>query len=309
VSLLVGTEEGVLAVDDGGEPRVELAGVVAALHADEALGCWAVVDGRALARRHDDGRWAVQPLDLDAPITTVLPSGAGVLVGTRDARVARVTDGDATYLTGFDGVAGRERWHAVGSRTPYVRSMSASAGDGTWFASVHVGGIPRSDDGGETWVPTVEVDDDVHQVRAHPAASSVVMAAAAVGLLESRDAGATWSPPAADGLHATYLRALAFPEGAVVVSASDGPFGSKAALYRRDLAGGAFERCADGLPAWLPAIVDTGSLDARGPRLAAGSADTVYGSDDGGCTWRVLAAGLPAVRAVALVPGPEGNGR
>ena len=302
MTVLIGTEDGLLTVEEGGSPRVEFDGAVTWLHADETLGCWAVVDGTAIARRRSDGSWALERLELEPPVTAVLPTAGGVLVGTRDARVARVADGDAAYLTGFDSVAGRSSWHAVGSQTPYVRSMSAAADGSPWFASVHVGGIPRSTDGGATWTTTVEVDDDVHQVRAHPTDATVVMAAAAVGLLESRDAGATWAAPETRGLHASYLRALAFPDDTVVVSASDGPFGRKAALYRRDLGGGPFERCADGLPEWLPALVDTGALEARGQRLVAGSDDRVYGSDDGARTWHLVADGLPRVRTVALVP-------
>ena len=44
-----------------------------------------------------------------------------------------------------------------------------------WFAvalvlaAVHVGGIPRSTDGGETWAPTVPIEYDVHEVRIAPA--------------------------------------------------------------------------------------------------------------------------------------------
>ena len=57
------------------------------------------------------------------------------------------------------------------------------------LANVHVGGIPRSTDGGVTWQPTIDVDSDVHEVRAHPHRSGVVMAAAAIGLCASRDGG------------------------------------------------------------------------------------------------------------------------
>lgn len=84
------------------------------------------------------------------------------------------------------------------------------------------------------------------------------------------------------------------------MSASDGPFGKHAALYRRELDGGDFERCTVGLPDWLPAIVDTGHLDAGGSRVVAGIAGQVIVSDDAGDSWRVLAADLPDVTAVAL---------
>src|SRR4029453_14776189 len=66
-------------------------------------------------------------------------------------------------IEGFQTIAGRDDWHAVGSRKPYVRSLTATAGD-VLLANVHVGGIPRSTDGGATWEPTIDVDADVHQV-------------------------------------------------------------------------------------------------------------------------------------------------
>jgi hypothetical protein len=307
VTVLVASDEGLLAVRDGAPPASELADRVTALRVDATLGsCAVVVDGAALARRTEGGSWAVEPVALAAPITAVLATGRGALVGTADARLARVVEGGVEPLPGFDRLDGRDHWHAVGSRTPYVRSLSATATGGTLLASVHVGGVPRSADQGATWAPTVDIEADVHEVRAHPVEPEVVMAAAAVGLLESRDEGATWAPPATTGLHATYLRALAFPTGAVVVSASDGPFGRRPALYRRALDGGPFERCTDGLPEWLPAIVDTGALDARGDLVVAGTADTVYASEDGGDTWRLLADALPPIRGVAIADPPAG---
>lgn len=306
VTVLVATEAGLLAVRDDAAPTTELAGRITALRVDATFGGCAVVDGQALACRAEGGSWAVGPVALEAPITAVLATGRGDLVGTADARLARVVDGRAEPLGGFDRLAGRDQWHAVGSRTPYVRSLSATATGGTLLASVHVGGIPRSADDGASWAPTVDIEADVHEVRAHPVEPAVVMAAAAAGLLESRDEGARWAPPATTGLHATYLRALAFPTGAVVVSASDGPFGPRPALYRRALEGGPFERCTDGLPEWLPAIVDTGALDARGDQVVAGTAGTVFASEDGGATWRVLADELPPIRAVAIADPPAG---
>ncbi|HEY6317872.1 MAG TPA: hypothetical protein VI462_08300, partial [Acidimicrobiia bacterium] len=103
------------------------------------------------------------------------------------------------------------------------------------------------------------------------------------------------------GLHATYLRGVVFTDDAVVVGASDGPFGDHAALYRRPFQGGAFEHCDGGLPEWLPVLVDTGALAGDASRVVAGSGDTVYVSEDGARTWRAAATGLPWVRAVALV--------
>jgi hypothetical protein len=306
VTVLVGTVAGVFALR-GGEGSVrEAEGRVSALAPDPDGTCWGVLDRRTLIRRELDGAWASVPAPVDSPITAVHPTGFGALVGTADARLWAVVRADAAPMTGFDTVAGRDGWHAVGSPRPYVRSVSSTAGDGALLASVHVGGIPRSTNGGASWAPTVDVDADVHEVRAHPVDPNRVMAAAAIGLLESDDGGETWQEPTTRGLHATYLRALAFPTGAVIVSASDGPFGDRVALYRRALDGIDFERCTAGLPAWLPAIVDTGLLAADGARVVAGTADQVALSDDGGQRWTILARELPPVTAVALLSAPGG---
>jgi len=88
------------------------------------------------------------------------------------------------------------------------------------------------------------------------------------------------------------------------VSASTGPFTEEAAVYRRAIDGdGPLERCTKGLPEWQPNNIDTGCLDTDGSRVAFGGADgIVYGSEDAGGTWRVLADGLPPVSAVAIDP-------
>jgi hypothetical protein len=306
VTVLVGTVTGVMMIRDDARPQLEIDGAVTALAPDANGACWGVLDRRTLIHRELDGSWVTVPAEVDDPITAVHPTGFGALVGTDDARLWAIVRADSSPVTGFDSVAGRDRWHAVGSPRPYVRSVTSTAGDGALLASVHVGGIPRSTNGGASWFPTVDVDADVHEVRAHPVDQNLVMAAAAVGLLESDDGGATWREPATRGLHATYLRALAFPTGAVIVSASDGPFGRRVALYRRDLEGRDFERCTAGLPDWLPVIVDTGLLAARGRRVVAGTADQIALSDDSGQHWTILAGELPPVTAVAVLSAPGG---
>jgi hypothetical protein len=77
------------------------------------------------------------------------------------------------------------------------------------LANIHVGGIPRSTDQGATWVPTIDIDADVHEVCAHPTNPQFVAAAAGVGLCVSMDAGATWTVER-DGLHAPHCSGVAF---------------------------------------------------------------------------------------------------
>jgi hypothetical protein len=108
-----------------------------------------------------------------------------------------------------------------------------------------------------------------------------------------------------DGLHATYSRAVVVCGDAVLVSASNGPRGGQAAVYRGGLTDGSFERCVTGLPVWFDDNIDTYCLDALndGSFAAFGTADgRLYSSADAGSTWAELAADLPPIQHVLVVP-------
>jgi hypothetical protein len=271
--LLVGTESGILDLHTG---QIHLQGRPVRALTDR----WAIGGTSVLVERTGDGEWS-ERLDSPHSLTALTVCGDDVLLGTSTGEVVRF-DGTARPVLGFDRVEGRDHWHAVGSSKPYVRSMSTSS-DGVVFANVHVGGIPRSTDGGETWAPTIDVEADVHEVVAHPDRPEVVLAAAAVGLAVSRDAGATWAVHT-EGLHGAYSRAVAVSGDVVFVSASTGPFTDRAAIYRRSLDNDEpLERVGD----WLDGNVDSGRLASAGDAVAFGGPDgRLRVSGDGGGTWR-----------------------
>ncbi|HEV3400829.1 MAG TPA: hypothetical protein VG078_03320, partial [Acidimicrobiales bacterium] len=245
-----------------------------------------------------DGPWEqVASFDEAPPARCLAVAGDDVLVGTAEAHLLRVRDGRAEPVVGFEKAEGREGWYTPWGGPPDTRSLAVGA-DGTVYANVHVGGIVRSSDGGETWEPTIDVDTDVHQVLAAP--SGTLLAPCAYGLATSADGGDSWDI-VTDGLHATYLRAAAVAGDDVLVSASTGPGGERSAVYRRPGGQGAFERCREGLPEWLRGNVDTGTLAANGDLVVFASADgALYASSDAGRTWETLTEGLPRVTAVAL---------
>ena len=220
----------------------------------------------------------------------------GLFVGTARAHLAR--DGDV--LESFDAVPGRDRWYTPWGGPPDTRSI-AEAADGTLHVNVHAGGIPRSRDGGETWRPTIQVDADVHQVLAHPTDSKLILAAGAIGLCISRDGGDSYDV-LTDGLHSTYARAVAIAGDVVLVTASTGPRGGRAAVYRTIIGmDQPFERCTDGLPDWFDDNINTGCLSALDDTAVFGTVDgEVYVSEDAGATWERAASDLPRVRAVAI---------
>ena len=310
-TILVSTWRDGLFVLDGTDERRELGGAsIRALAPDGRGGALAIVDGTSLKRRDPNGRWTtVATTTTEAACCVAV--GHSIFLGTDDAQVLRADgDGRVTELRGFGSVAGRDRWYAgralIGGRLvgpPLgVRSITATCDGAVLLANVHVGGIPRSTDGGVTWEPTIDIEADVHQVLAHPRRAQTVVAAAAVGLCESDDGGATWRTDIT-GMHAAYSSAVAFVGDEVLVCAAADHFAPQAAIYRRHVdGGGALERVEGGLPRWLDRISDTRCMATHGAAAAiADSGGNVYLSLDDGRTWSARAAGLAHPSSVLLV--------
>jgi hypothetical protein len=314
MAVLVATVDGYHVLTSSGDHRVALEGHRVACLTPGPTGTWiAVVDDHEIWQHEADGSWtplASSELKLTAALTVDDVVYAGT-VGPTMLKLEPGATGDSVLapLSGFDDVAGRDAWHPVGSPL-HVRSLSATADGAALLANVHVGGILRSSDRGASWHPTIDVDADVHEVRAHPDVAAVVTAAAAVGLCVSRDGGREWDV-VVDGLHATYARAVAFDGDDVLVSASEGPFARRSAIYRGSLEGtvgdAPLERVRDGLPEWLEGNVDTRCLTCSAGRaaLADGSGSVWsrpagHGAGAGG-GWSLVARDLPRVNAVVVV--------
>jgi len=236
---------------------------------------------------------------LDEAEPTCIAMTNALHVGSSEARLFRLVDDDFEPVSSFDAVEGRDGWYTPWGGPPATRSISEWGND--VYVNVHVGGVLHTSDAGQTWKPTIDVDEDVHQVAT---AEGLVLAAGARGLSTSADNGETWSLRT-DGLEARYSRAVVVCGDALLVSASNGPRGGNAGVYRGGLDGGGFARCRTGLPEWFDDNIDTYCLDALndGSFAAFGTADgRVYASRDRGDTWVELVTGLPPVRHVLLVP-------
>jgi hypothetical protein len=296
--LLVATSEGIHTAVGREEPVVELAGHRVTALAADGRALWAITDGDRLWRSAEAGRWTEAGSIGTLRANCVSARAGGVLVGAAEAQLFRLSDAGLERVGSFDDVEGRDGWYTPWGGPPDVRSITQA--DGAIFVNVHVGGIPRSDDGGATWAPTIDVDADVHQVLAD-GDSELVLAACALGLAVSRNAGATWEYRT-DGLHAAYSRAVAVAGDVVLISASTGPRGGRAALYRQPLDGSRpFERCGPGLPEWFSGNIDTHWVAGAGSTAAfAASEGHVFASDDAGASWETVAKGLPSISAVVL---------
>jgi hypothetical protein len=294
----------------GGELRHEFAGQeVRGLTRDRRGGALAIVARRTLYRRTPEGEWhRVATSSTDLSCCAELDDA--IYSGTDDARVLRIAgEGALQPLSAFDRVAGRDQWYAgtavvngqlIGPPLG-VRSMTVTGDGAVLLVNVHVGGIPRSSDRGETWHPTIDVGVDVHDVFAHPSRPNLAIAAAAAGLCVSRDAGATWTLEQ-QGMHAAYCSAVAFAGDDILVAASDGHFAPQGALYRRAIADDGPLRPVEGLPRWLDGICDTDCVDVLGPAIAlVDRAGTLYLSDDLGRSWSRFATGHRSPSSVAIL--------
>jgi hypothetical protein len=300
--VLIATTEGLHPFDDRGlADEIAHAGRTVTSIARARSEVWAVLDGAEMW--HLTKGWdPVARLEEDLArlrATVIAETDAGVLVGTSEARLLRVADRHLEAITAFDDADGRATWYTPWGGPPDTRSMADW--DDDVYVNVHVGGILRTSDRGRSWRPTIDVDADVHQVAT---AEGFVLAACAGGLASSTDHGSTWTFQT-DGLEARYSRAVTVSGDSVLVSASNGPRGGRAAVYRGAIGSGAFERCRDGLPEWFDDNIDSYCLDSLpdGSFAAFGTSDgKVFATLDGGATWDALATGLPSIRRVLVLP-------
>ena len=292
-TIIAGTDAGVRVL--GADERAELESRSIGALARDGDTILALADGHEVLRREGHAWTTVATLP-GGNGRCILATPGGILVGTEEAHLDRVANGSSARVDSFEAIAGRERWFTPWGGPPATRSMSA-APDGALYVNVHVGGIAKSTDAGRSWEPTIEIEVDAHEVRAHAHRPGLVLAATAHGLATSRDSARSWELEA-EGLRATYSRAVALAGDTVLLSASDGPRGGHAAVYRRPLDGAvAFERCSTGLPEWFDDNIDSGCLDAAGDTAAFGTAaGSIHASADAGETWERLADGLPPIR-------------
>jgi hypothetical protein len=293
--ILVGTRDGLHEFDPAGRPgAVWHAGRRVTAVAPEGWELWSVLDGREVW--HTAGvDWWFRVAELDGlRANCMADTRAGVVVGASEGRLLRVAGDGLEPVAGFERAEGRESWFTPWGGPPDTRTVSEDRE--AVYVNVHVGGILRSRDHGDTWQPTIDVRADVHCVLARPGR---VLAATGRGLAVSHDSGETWRFHTG-GLHAAYCRGVAVCGDVLLVSAADGPNGGRSALYRGGLS---LERCRSGLPEWFEDNIDSLCLDAvpNGSLAAFGTADgRVFASLDQGATWGEVASGLPPVECLLV---------
>lgn len=268
--------------------------------------------------RSDDGgrRWA----RLDAP-----PPGLAVwsllvhplepdtiLAGYEPCAIWRSTDDGATWRALPVAVTFPAVTLAPTPRPKRVTGIAVDpARPDDIYASIEVGGLLRSADGGESWTCTTDglylVDDavDLHRVVASPARPGTITTIGRIGAFQSADRGRHWAPLPVPGLAgpATYCRDLVPAPGEPDTlylgggTAFDGDVG---ALFKSTDHGRSWRRLD--LGATPRSAVFACAADAAGGVYCAAKGGEAFWSRDRGATWRAnpLPAGLTRVYCMAV---------
>jgi photosystem II stability/assembly factor-like uncharacterized protein len=202
-------------------------------------------------------------------------------------------------------------WYAPGGLAA-VRSIAPHpANDRGLYLDIHVGGIMRTLDGGETWTPTNNgLELDVHEVATHAMNQHAVYTATADGFYFSPDEGDTCLRLNA-GLDNLYTRGIAIhPQDPDILLISGSPtnpggwraHGKRFALYRSENGGHAWKKITTGLPAECLEEIDTFCVvfsKAHANHAYCGSRDGIlYKSTDAGISWRTVAEEIPNIFSI-----------
>jgi photosystem II stability/assembly factor-like uncharacterized protein len=179
----------------------------------------------------------------------------------------------------------------------------------TIYASVEVGGLLRSTDGGDSWEEFPSLYEDVHRVMIHSSNPKFLYGVTGRGLYVSPNAGTTWEQwtRREDGIGG-YPDGFVFrpsdPKLILMTAAHDAPgtwrttHFAGARISRSKDGGRSWEILRNGLPDRLQASIEAFCLEEAGESTAVFAATTsgdVFCSNDLGDSWKKIISGLPPI--------------
>jgi len=237
-------------------------------------------------------RWALLPSEL-TDVWSVLQSPDNprtVFAGTRPAALHRSDDGGATWAElSAPGIA---KFSDINMGPTRVTQMLADPfTPGTLWATVEIGGIYRSQDGGTSWRLLTEglVSTDMHgiEVTRTRAGRPRILATTNRGLHISDDNGETWRFVELDSpwQYTRCIVARADDRSIVFVANGNGPPGNDGRLFRSMDGGDSWHRLE--LPGPLNSTVWCVATHPSDPLLIfmCTNLGQLFRSQDGGDTW------------------------
>jgi photosystem II stability/assembly factor-like uncharacterized protein len=326
MSLLLATREGLYRKDRAGEPVPVLdSGEFLALAAAPSIASLyyaATAVGRVY--RSDDAARSWQerggiPGFVELSCLAVDPRDPQrLLAGMEPAAFFHSEDGGRTWreAPAIRAMSETNGWSVPWSEAKgHVRTIAIDHHDPRRiYLAIEVGGVVRTEDGGETWENVHGgIHDDVHSVALNPRNGAHVYAATRHGFGRSEDHGRTWRQ--IDGFEGQgYARPLAVdperPQRVFTAAATTGPggfnrpgVGAECGIFRSEDGGLSWSRLTNGLPVHFRPYVDAIGIDpARPERVALADREgNVFESGDGGESWQQTAK-TPPVQRLLVVP-------
>jgi photosystem II stability/assembly factor-like uncharacterized protein len=328
VQLLAGDDTGLalLQSGDGGAtwsaPECVLDDAEVATLASENGVVYVGTRGRGLLRSTGSLRdW--EPVEVPPALQNVRcisTRGGRFLVGTEPAGVYEWIDRQRWQPVGdVWSIAGSSEWfYPVPTEAVHVRHIAVEPDDPqTIYSAIQVGGVAISRNNGRSWTDRRNLDLDVHMVEPDPMQRGRLYAGSGGGgLYESVDGGESWTciSEACGNFVVQFAIAPSEPNRVYLGTAKGHPpawvnaGGARGEMFRSDDRGHTWNKLSGGLPAQMESRVNAVAVDpANSDRVFFGgglaykgavAADGgVYGSQDGGHSWRKL---LSARETLAL---------
>ena len=250
-----------------------------------------------------------------------------VYAGVQDAALFRSTDGGGSWheLPGLRGHGSGPHWQPGAGGLCLHTIVLDPTDPKRMFIAISAAGAFRTDDGGTTWRPInrglksegipdpdAEVGHCVHRIAMHPTRPGVLFMQKHWDVMRSDDAGDSWHEVSGN-LPTDFGFAIDVhahePETIYVVPIkSDSehfPPDGQLRVYRSRRGGQEWEALTSGLPqrdCYVNVLRDAmavDTLDSCGIYFGT-TGGQVYGSPDGGDTWKAIVHDLPAVVSVEV---------
>jgi photosystem II stability/assembly factor-like uncharacterized protein len=247
--------------------------------------------------------------------------------GVEDAALFRSTDGGHSWeeLAGLRNHASGRSWAPGAGGLCLHTILTDPAEPDRMLVAISSAGVFASDDGGASWEPSnrglqsgflpdpeSEVGHCVHKLARHPSRPEVVYMQKHWDVMRSDDGGRSWREISGD-LPTDFGFAIDVhahePDTVYVVPITSDelhyPPDGRLRVYRSRTGGDEWEALTDGLPqehCYVNVLRDALAIDTMDPCgvYVGTTGGQVYGSPDGGDTWRPIVRDLPAVLSVEV---------
>jgi photosystem II stability/assembly factor-like uncharacterized protein len=235
--------------------------------------------------------------------------GVRLYAGTEPAHLYVSRDGGETWgeLSSLRSVPTVEKWMFPAppgiAHVKHITFDPRSAD--TIYASIEVGGLLKSTDGGQTWQQLSGFFEDVHRIMVTSARPNQLVMGNGIGTYRSDDAGESWQQLTDRSARIGYPDAViihpAQPDTVFMAGALKGPGDwrqtktADARVARSRDGGRHWQYLEGGLPDHIHGNIEGFALNTwpGGSALFAGTTDgDVFASDDEGETWDTIARGV-----------------